>query len=177
MNESGFRRENQYEGEDRILVPSPKVETYDLKPEMSAYEVTEKVLAAIKSEEFEKAAEIRRQQEGLRSSLKAAFSFLSVLYYEGIKICFESILGCQTGITKIIFLASPFLHAAIIVHFHVILDHERHNSVSKTFFIKDQSSKKVLGNFGFLFGFSVIAVVDFHYLFSTSIFSLGKNSK
>ena len=31
-------KEEQYEGEDRILVPSPKVETYDLKPEMSAYE-------------------------------------------------------------------------------------------------------------------------------------------
>ena len=35
--------EKQYEGEDRILVPSPKVETYDLQPEMSAYEVTNKV--------------------------------------------------------------------------------------------------------------------------------------
>ena len=33
------RRRKQYEGEDRILVPSPKVETYDMKPEMSAYEV------------------------------------------------------------------------------------------------------------------------------------------
>ena len=32
-------RETPYEGEDRILVPSPKVATYDLKPEMSAYEV------------------------------------------------------------------------------------------------------------------------------------------
>ena len=30
-----------YPGEDRILCPSPKVETYDLKPEMSAYEVTD----------------------------------------------------------------------------------------------------------------------------------------
>ena len=39
--------EKQYKGEDRILVPSPKVETYDLKPEMSAYEVTDKVLEAI----------------------------------------------------------------------------------------------------------------------------------
>lgn len=39
--------EKQYEGEDRILVPSPKVETYDMKPEMSAYEVTQKVLDAI----------------------------------------------------------------------------------------------------------------------------------
>ena len=45
--------EKQYEGEDRILVPSPKVETYDLKPEMSAYEVTEKVVEAIKSEKYD----------------------------------------------------------------------------------------------------------------------------
>lgn len=39
--------EKLFKGEDRILVPSPKVETYDLKPEMSAYEVTDKVLEAI----------------------------------------------------------------------------------------------------------------------------------
>ena len=45
--------EKQYEGEDRILVPSPKVETYDLKPEMSAYEVTEKVLEAIKNDKYD----------------------------------------------------------------------------------------------------------------------------
>jgi 2,3-bisphosphoglycerate-independent phosphoglycerate mutase len=45
--------EKKYEGEDRILVPSPKVETYDLKPEMSAYEVTEKVLEAIKEEKYD----------------------------------------------------------------------------------------------------------------------------
>ena len=45
--------EKQYEGEDRILVPSPKVETYDLKPEMSAVEVTDKVIEAIKSEKYD----------------------------------------------------------------------------------------------------------------------------
>ena len=45
--------EKQYEGEDRILVPSPKVETYDMKPEMSAYEVTDKVLDAIKSDKYD----------------------------------------------------------------------------------------------------------------------------
>ena len=37
--------EKPYPGEERILIPSPKVATYDLKPEMSAYEVTEKLLA------------------------------------------------------------------------------------------------------------------------------------
>ncbi|CAG0965049.1 2,3-bisphosphoglycerate-independent phosphoglycerate mutase [Burkholderiales bacterium] len=36
-----------YPGEDRILVPSPRVATYDLKPEMSAYEVTDRLVAAI----------------------------------------------------------------------------------------------------------------------------------
>lgn len=45
--------EKQYAGEDRILIPSPKVETYDLKPEMSAYEVTEKVADAIKQEKYD----------------------------------------------------------------------------------------------------------------------------
>ena len=44
--------EKQYDGEDRILVPSPKVETYDLKPEMSAYEVTDKVVEAIKTKKY-----------------------------------------------------------------------------------------------------------------------------
>ena len=45
--------EKQYPGEERILIPSPKVETYDMKPEMSAYEVTEKVVEAINSEKFD----------------------------------------------------------------------------------------------------------------------------
>ena len=45
--------EKQFEGEDRILIPSPKVETYDQKPGMSAYEVTEKVLDAISNDRFD----------------------------------------------------------------------------------------------------------------------------
>ena len=45
--------EKQYPGEDRILVPSPKVETYDQKPEMSAYEVTDKVVEAIQSDKYD----------------------------------------------------------------------------------------------------------------------------
>jgi 2,3-bisphosphoglycerate-independent phosphoglycerate mutase len=46
-------RETQFEGEDRILVPSPKVATYDLKPEMSAYEVTDKLVEAIGSGKYD----------------------------------------------------------------------------------------------------------------------------
>ena len=44
--------EKQYPGEDRILVPSPKFETYDMQPEMSAEEVTVKVVEAIKSGKY-----------------------------------------------------------------------------------------------------------------------------
>ena len=44
--------EKVFTGEDRILVPSPQVETYDLKPEMSAFEVTEKLEAAILSKKY-----------------------------------------------------------------------------------------------------------------------------
>ena len=45
--------ENIYPGEDRILIPSPKVETYDLKPEMSAYEVTDKLCEAIINHKYD----------------------------------------------------------------------------------------------------------------------------
>ena len=45
--------EKQYPGEDRILVPSPKVATYDLQPEMSAPEVTKKVVEAINSGKYD----------------------------------------------------------------------------------------------------------------------------
>ncbi|MDD6668931.1 MAG: 2,3-bisphosphoglycerate-independent phosphoglycerate mutase [Bacteroidales bacterium] len=46
-------RETPYDNEDRILVPSPKVATYDLKPEMSAYEVKDKLVAAIGEEKYD----------------------------------------------------------------------------------------------------------------------------
>ena len=48
---SGGRTE-PFPNEDRILIPSPKVATYDLKPEMSIYEITENLEAAIKKEEY-----------------------------------------------------------------------------------------------------------------------------
>ena len=46
-------REEEYEGETRILVPSPDVATYDLKPEMSAPEVTDKLVEAIESGQYD----------------------------------------------------------------------------------------------------------------------------
>jgi 2,3-bisphosphoglycerate-independent phosphoglycerate mutase len=46
-------REEPFEGEDRVLVPSPDVATYDLQPEMSAHEVTDKLVAAIESGSYD----------------------------------------------------------------------------------------------------------------------------
>lgn len=46
-------REETFIGEERILIPSPKVATYDLKPEMSAYEVTDALLAAVEADKFD----------------------------------------------------------------------------------------------------------------------------
>src|SRR5579883_519084 len=46
-------REEPYSGEDRIMVPSPKVATYDLQPEMSAPELTDKAVAAINSGKYD----------------------------------------------------------------------------------------------------------------------------
>ncbi|AYD48542.1 2,3-bisphosphoglycerate-independent phosphoglycerate mutase [Arachidicoccus soli] len=43
-------REKEFEGEKRIMAPSPKVATYDLQPEMSAYEITEKIIPEIENE-------------------------------------------------------------------------------------------------------------------------------
>jgi len=46
-------REEKFPGEDRILIPSPKVQTYDLKPEMSAYEVRDAVVKAIETGKYD----------------------------------------------------------------------------------------------------------------------------
>ena len=45
--------ETPYPGEERALIPSPKVTTYDLQPEMSAREVTDRLLDAVSSKEFD----------------------------------------------------------------------------------------------------------------------------
>jgi 2,3-bisphosphoglycerate-independent phosphoglycerate mutase len=45
--------EDEFEGEDRLLTASPKVATYDLQPEMSAYEVTDKLLDALENDKYD----------------------------------------------------------------------------------------------------------------------------
>lgn len=46
-------RETPFQNEERILIPSPDVKTYDLKPEMSAFELTDELIAAIRSRKYD----------------------------------------------------------------------------------------------------------------------------
>ncbi len=46
-------REEPFPGEERILIPSPKVATYDLQPEMSAPEVTDRIVDAIENQRYD----------------------------------------------------------------------------------------------------------------------------
>ena len=46
-------REAEFEGESRIVIPSPKVATYDVQPEMSAVEMTDKLIAAIQQNDYD----------------------------------------------------------------------------------------------------------------------------
>lgn len=45
--------DKEIEGSDRVLIPSPKIETFDLMPEMSAYQITEEVIKRIESEKYD----------------------------------------------------------------------------------------------------------------------------
>jgi 2,3-bisphosphoglycerate-independent phosphoglycerate mutase len=74
-------REEPFAGEERILVPSPKVATYDLQPEMSAGEVTDKLVAAIESGRFDLivANYANTDMVGHTGSLKAATKAVEVV--------------------------------------------------------------------------------------------------
>jgi 2,3-bisphosphoglycerate-independent phosphoglycerate mutase len=73
--------ETPYPGEDRILVPSPRVPTYDLKPEMSAYEVTDKLVEAIRSRNYHAIVcnYANGDMVGHTGNLKAAIRAIEVL--------------------------------------------------------------------------------------------------
>ena len=45
--------EKPNEGEDRVLIPSSKVATFDMKPEMSAYEITDKAIELINEKKYD----------------------------------------------------------------------------------------------------------------------------
>ena len=94
-------REEPFKGEDRILVPSPKVATYDLQPEMSAFEITEQLTANMreKSPDFIVVNYANGDMVGHTGVLEAAAKAA-----EAVDKCLEKLEKCvkETGYTWII---------------------------------------------------------------------------
>jgi len=87
--------ENPFPGEERTLIPSPKVATYDLKPEMSAYEVTDKLVAEIKNQKFDVIVcnFANPDMVGHTGNLKAATKAIEV-----IDTCLEKIISALISV-------------------------------------------------------------------------------
>ena len=79
-------RETPYDNEDRILVPSPKVATYDLKPEMSAYEVKDKLVAAINENKYDIYEAIEKAVVAVDACVKDVIEAAKARDYEAIII-------------------------------------------------------------------------------------------
>jgi 2,3-bisphosphoglycerate-independent phosphoglycerate mutase len=88
-------QENPYQGEERILIPSPKVATYDLAPQMSAGKITEELCKAIESGKFNLivcnyANADMVGHSGNFEATKQAISFLDECLAKVIKACSEN---------------------------------------------------------------------------------------
>jgi 2,3-bisphosphoglycerate-independent phosphoglycerate mutase len=83
-----------FPGEDRVLVPSPDVATYDLKPEMSAYEVTDKLLAAIDGKQYDLIIcnYANPDMVGHTGNLQAAIKAI-----ETVDVCLGKVIAAQTA--------------------------------------------------------------------------------
>lgn len=88
-------QEESFEGEDRILVPSPKVTTYDLQPEMSAYELTDKLVEAIESDKYHTVIcnYANADMVGHSGNLKAAIKAI-----EAIDLCLGRIIAALKNV-------------------------------------------------------------------------------
>ncbi|MBD5357206.1 MAG: 2,3-bisphosphoglycerate-independent phosphoglycerate mutase [Bacteroides sp.] len=103
-------REAPFEGEDRILVPSPKVATYDLQPEMSAPEVTEKLVEAIDSEKYD--------------FIVVNFANGDMVGHTGVYPAIQKAVGClDKCVEKVVEAAKSHGYGTIIIADHGNADH------------------------------------------------------
>ena len=103
-------RETPYDNEDRILVPSPKVATYDLKPEMSAYEVKDKLVAAINENKYD--------------FIVVNFANGDMVGHTGIYEAIEkAVVAVDAGVKDVIEAAKAQDYEAIIIADHGNADH------------------------------------------------------
>ncbi|MFQ5892050.1 MAG: 2,3-bisphosphoglycerate-independent phosphoglycerate mutase, partial [Candidatus Methanofastidiosia archaeon] len=96
-------REEVFKGEERILIPSPKVATYDKKPEMSAFDVTEEVVERIESNEYEFIVlnYANPDMVGHTGSLKAAIQAI-----ETVDHCLSKVVDALLGVKSYVLITS-----------------------------------------------------------------------
>ena len=117
--------EKQYPGEDRILIPSPKVETYDLQPEMSAVAVTEKVVEAIKSKKYDTIIlnYANPDMVGHTGSLEAAIKAI-----ETIDICVGKVLQAIEQVNGVLLITADHGNAEQMIDYKTGEPHTAHTT-------------------------------------------------
>ena len=117
--------EKQYKGEDRILVPSPKVQTYDMKPEMSAYEVTEKVVEQIKAKKYNSIILnfANPDMVGHTGSLEAAIKAV-----EAIDECVEKIVEAVKEVEGVLLMTADHGNAEQMIDYKTGEPHTAHTT-------------------------------------------------
>ncbi|MFQ6610168.1 MAG: 2,3-bisphosphoglycerate-independent phosphoglycerate mutase [Fidelibacterota bacterium] len=137
--------ETIFDGEDRILVPSPKVSTYDLQPEMSAYEVTNKVVRAIQSDRYEAIILnfANPDMVGHTGNLPAAITAM-----ETVDKCIGKIIEAITQVKGTIFLTADHGNLELMVDPETGGIHTSHTTLPVPFIMCDPSNKYDLNGNG-----------------------------
>ena len=104
--------EESFPGESRLLIPSPKVDTYDMKPEMSAFEVTDNVVKAISEEKYEAIIMNYANPDmvGHTGNIEAAIKAI-----EAIDLCIGRIIEAVDGKNTAIFLTADHGNLELMV--------------------------------------------------------------
>lgn len=131
--------EEIYDGEDRILVPSPKVKTYDEKPEMSAYEITDKLVEAIgkKKYQFCLINFANPDMVGHTGSLAATIRGVEV-----VDECIGKIIAAQKKVGGLTSITADHGNAEIIIDLLTRETDKEHSTSPVPFILVDQSQRR-----------------------------------
>ena len=130
--------EKKFKGEDRILIPSPKVATYDLKPEMSAYELTEEILKAMNSNKYQSLIinYANPDMVGHTGNLKAAIKAI-----EAVDNCLGKLIGCSKKLEYALFLTADHGNLEMMIDPKTKEHYTAHTTLPVPLFMLSSSKK------------------------------------
>ena len=118
--------EKKFDGEDRILIPSPKVSTYDLQPEMSAYELTDEIINAMNLGKYESIIinYANPDMVGHTGNLDAAIKAI-----ESVDICLGKLINYSSKLNYTIFLTADHGNLEMMVDSNSKSIHTAHTTL------------------------------------------------